>query len=92
MQLKCCGYLNSTSPPFVQDPFCKNPQFAAAQLGCVRPFSTYSNNFLDIVFTGAFGIVGFDALLIVMIAIVVKDRKEKARYREIDEKNGARAF
>lgn len=41
-------------------------------------------------FTGAFGIVGFDVIVMLMITIVLKDRKEKERYRHIDEKNGVR--
>ena len=78
-------------------------------VGCITPFSKLANNFLDVVFTGAFGIVGMcrnwfqiclranifiglDVVLILGIAIVLKDRKEKARYRVIDEKNGAGAF
>jgi hypothetical protein len=57
-QLKCCGYANSTSPPFVVDSQCPSAVEAATQIGCVGPFSTYANNFLDPIFTGAFGIVG----------------------------------
>jgi hypothetical protein len=58
----------------------------------VGPFSTYANNFLDLVFTGAFGIVGVDVALILATAMLLKDRKEKERYRHIDEKNGTGAF
>ena len=90
--MNCCGYANSTSPPFVPDTTCPNALVAAAQLGCVTPFSKEANNFLDLVFTGAFGIVGIDAILVICTAIVLKDRKEKERYRFIDEKNGAGAF
>ena len=61
-------------------------------VGCVKPFSAYANNFLDTIFTGAFGIVGIDAFLILAIAMLLKDRKEKERYRHIDEKSGARGF
>jgi hypothetical protein len=57
-QLKCCGYMNSTSPPFVVDTTCTNSLVAENLGGCVGPFSTFANNFLDLVFTGAFGIVG----------------------------------
>ncbi|CAG8951343.1 hypothetical protein HYFRA_00008093 [Hymenoscyphus fraxineus] len=90
--LQCCGYANSTSPPFVQDSFCTSATKAASELGCVTPFSKEANNFLDLVFTGAFGIVGIDAVLVITTAILLKDRKEKERYRFIDEKNGAGAF
>jgi len=88
----CCGYANSTSPPFVVDTTCPNALVAAAQVGCVSPFSKYANNFLDIIFTGAFGIVGVDVALILATAMLLKDRKEKERYRHIDEKSGAGAF
>jgi len=91
-KLKCCGYTNSTSPPFVVDNVCTNSLIAANLGGCVGPFSTFANNFLDVVFTGAFGIVGIDGLLVLSTAILLKDRKEKERYRHIDEKNGAGAI
>lgn len=84
--------MNSTSPPFVVDTTCPNALVAAAQGGCVAPLASYANNFLDIIFTGAFGIVGVDVALIIMTAILLKDRKEKERYRHIDEKSGAGAF
>jgi len=71
---------------------CPNAQVAAAQVGCVGPFSKYAGLFLDVVFTGAFGIVGIDVLFILCTAILLKDRKEKARYRFIDEKSGVGAF
>ena len=57
-EFSCCGYLNSTSPPFVVDSTCPNSLVAASTVGCVGPFSSYANNFLDLIFTGAFGIVG----------------------------------
>jgi hypothetical protein len=50
--------MNSTSPPFVVDSVCTNSLVAANLGGCVSPFATFGNNFLDLVFTGAFGIVG----------------------------------
>jgi len=91
-KFNCCGYTNSTSPPFVTDSTCPNALAAAAQIGCVSPFSSFANNFLDLVFTGAFGIVGVDVLLVLSTAMLLKDRKEKERYRHIDEKSGAGAF
>ncbi|KAG0651399.1 hypothetical protein D0Z07_1677 [Hyphodiscus hymeniophilus] len=91
-EFSCCGYTNSTSPPFVVDTTCPNALVAAATVGCVGPFSSFGNNLLDLVFTGAFGIVGVDVVLIMATAMLLKDRKEKARYRHIDEKNGAGAF
>lgn len=91
-RFNCCGYTNSTSPPFVVDSTCPNSLVAASMVGCVGPFSSYGNNFLDLIFTGAFGIVGIDVILIMATAMLLKDRKEKERYRHIDEKNGAGAF
>lgn len=57
-EFSCCGYKNSTSPPFVVDSTCPNALVAASTVGCVGPFSSFGNNFLDLIFTGAFGIVG----------------------------------
>ncbi|KAJ5054927.1 uncharacterized protein L3040_001189 [Drepanopeziza brunnea f. sp. 'multigermtubi'] len=91
-EFACCGYLNSTSPPFVVDATCVDNLVAAAEGGCVGPLSSFANNFLDIVFTGAFGIVGIDVVFILATAILLKDRKEKERYRHIDEKSGTRGF
>ncbi|TAQ88954.1 hypothetical protein B7494_g2729 [Chlorociboria aeruginascens] len=91
-ELGCCGYQNSTSPPFVVDSTCPTAAVAATIVGCVTPFSKLANNFLDEIFTGAFGIVGIDVALVLMTTMLLKDRKEKARYRVIDEKNGARSF
>jgi len=91
-KFNCCGYANSTSPPFAVDATCPNAAAAAQQAGCVGPFASFGNNFLDLVFTGAFGIVGVDVALILATAMLLKDRKEKERYRHIDEKNGAGAF
>ncbi|KFZ00953.1 hypothetical protein V501_10331 [Pseudogymnoascus sp. VKM F-4519 (FW-2642)] len=91
-KLKCCGYLSSNSPPFFQDSVCTNPLVAAQLSGCVGPFSTLANNFLDLIFTAAFGVVGIDVALILCIAMLLKDRKEKERYRHIDEKSGTAGF
>jgi hypothetical protein len=91
-EFQCCGYANSTSPRYVPDSMCPDDATAAAQVGCVGPFSKYAGLFLDVVFTGAFGIVGVDVALILCTAILLKDRKEKERYRFIDEKSGAEGF
>jgi len=83
----CCGYLNSMTPPFVVDNVCKDVNTASALMGCVGPFSSFANTYLDLVFTAAFGIVGVDVLLLLCIATVLKHRSELERYRHIDEKN-----
>ena len=88
----CCGYENATSPAFVTDSTCTNELVAASLQGCVNPFATFANRYLDIVFTGIFGIVGIDVMLLLAIACVSKVRKEKERFRFIDEKNGAIAL
>ncbi|RDW92444.1 hypothetical protein BP5796_01838 [Coleophoma crateriformis] len=90
--LVCCGYFNSTAPPFVVDSVCPTAAVAATQIGCVTPFTSLANAFLDTIFTAAFGIVGVDVAVILAIAMLLKDRKEKERYRHIDEKNGANGF
>ena len=87
-KFKCCGYTNFNSPPFVQDNTCTNPLVAANLGGCITPFGSFANKFLDIVFTADFGIVAIDGCLLLAIACVLKERKEQARYRTIDEKHG----
>jgi hypothetical protein len=44
------------------------------------------------VFTAVFGIVGIDVLAVLAIAMLLKDRKEKERYRHIDEKLGLKDY
>jgi len=56
--------------------------------GCISPFSTFANVYLDVIFTALFGIVGVDTLLLLCVACVLKSRKEMERYRHIDEKMG----
>lgn len=75
------------SPPFVVDNVCQNAQIAATFQGCVGPFSSYANAYLDLIFTAAFGIVGVDVILLLCIVMVLKYRSELDRYRHIDEKN-----
>jgi len=87
-KFNCCGYVNSTTPPFVQDVTCSNTLVAAQKGGCISPFSSFANKYLDRVFTAAFGIVGLDAMLVLTVAMVLKYRMEQERYRHIDEKNG----
>ncbi|KAF9698534.1 hypothetical protein EKO04_003558 [Ascochyta lentis] len=84
----CCGYVNATTPPFVQDSTCTNALVAAQKGGCIGPFSSFTNRYLDQIFTAAFGIVGIDFILVLCVAMVLKYRMEQERYRHIDEKNG----
>lgn len=84
----CCGYVNATTPPFVQDSTCTNALVAAQKGGCIGPFSSFTNKYLDQIFTAAFGIVGVDFILVLCVAMVLKYRMEQERYRHIDEKNG----
>ena len=86
-RFQCCGYASATSPPFVLDNTCTNVLVADSLGGCVGPFSTFANNFLDLPFTAAFGIAGIDVLLLLSIACLFKDRKEKERFQRIDSKS-----
>jgi hypothetical protein len=86
----CCGYDNSTSPAHVTNPTCPSPAAAALNRGCATYISSFANGFIDKVFTAMFGVVGVDALLILAIACLLKERKESARYRIIDQKTGYR--
>ncbi|RAO64945.1 uncharacterized protein BHQ10_000957 [Talaromyces amestolkiae] len=88
----CCGYYNSTSPPFVTDATCTTPLVAAEKEGCVGPFSSFVNSTLDAIFTAIFGIVALDMILLICVAVLSKDRKEKERYRLIDAKVGLQAI
>ncbi|KAM0439679.1 hypothetical protein ACHAPT_000771 [Fusarium lateritium] len=86
----CCGYFNSTTPAFVMDSTCTSPASAALLRGCATSISSFSNLHIDSIFTIVFGIVGVDAIFILCIACLLKDRKERERYRHIDEKSGYR--
>lgn len=84
----CCGYRNATSPPFVRDSTCTNVLVAAYLQGCVGPFSSHANSLLSAVFTAGFAIVGIDIILLLGIASLLKDRKDRERYALIDAKAG----
>jgi hypothetical protein len=71
---------------------CSNGLLAAQLDGCVGPLSNYANTYLDYVFTAVFGIVGIDVLAVLALAMLLKDRKEKERYRHIDEKLGLKDY
>lgn len=88
----CCGYFNSTSPAFVTNDLCTSPAAAALQRGCASAITTFSNTLIDDIFTAVFGMVGVDVILIMGITCVLKDRKERERYRHIDEKTGYRGI
>jgi len=87
-KFNCCGYTNSTSPPFITDSVCISEVEAAKKAGCVGPFAKYAEHFLNLVFTAAFGVVGLDMVLLLCVAMLIKRRKEILRYRRIDEKRG----
>ncbi|KAI5464122.1 hypothetical protein BGZ63DRAFT_421199 [Mariannaea sp. PMI_226] len=89
---ECCGYLNSTAPAFVTDTTCPSPAAAALLRGCATAFSSFANVHIDNIFTVVFGIVGIDAIFVLCIACLLKDRKERERYRHIDEKAGFRTL
>ncbi|KAJ4298568.1 hypothetical protein N0V88_003598 [Collariella sp. IMI 366227] len=61
---------------------------AAVMRGCATPISSFANVFLDNIFTALFGVVGFDVVFIMATACLLKERKERERFRHIDEKNG----
>ncbi|KAL2136052.1 hypothetical protein VTI74DRAFT_5632 [Chaetomium olivicolor] len=84
----CCGYFNSSSPAFVTDTTCPSKAAAALMRGCATPITSFANVFLDNIFTALFGIVGFDVVFIMATACLLKERKERERFRHIDEKNG----
>ncbi|KAI2617087.1 hypothetical protein GGR54DRAFT_211721 [Hypoxylon sp. NC1633] len=87
----CCGYFNSSSPAFITDAACPSPAAAALMRGCSAPLTSFGNTFVDNIFTAVFGMVGIDTVLLMTIACLLKDRKERERFRHIDEKTGARS-
>lgn len=91
-RFNCCGYENERTPPFVQDNVCTNSLVAATAGGCKQAFSAFANSFLDKIFTALFGAVAVDVVLLLYVAMVLKQRAEYARYRIIDQKHGTRGF
>jgi hypothetical protein len=87
-KFKCCGYINSTTPLYVQDSICSSDIMAASMDGCVTAFSSYAEQWLNYIFTAAFGIVGMDFVLLLCASMLIKYRKEQLRYRLIDQKWG----
>jgi hypothetical protein len=84
---QCCGYSNPTL--FTKDDTtCVNAATAARLGPCETPFGVFANRFLDVVFTTFFGFVAVDVMLLLAALCLIKDRKEKERYRLIDEKRG----
>ncbi|OCT50604.1 putative tetraspanin [Cladophialophora carrionii] len=85
-KFQCCGYSNPAL--FVKDDTCVSAATAARLGPCITPFGVFANSFLDVVFTTFFGFVAVDMMLLLAALCLVKDRKEKERYRLIDEKRG----
>jgi hypothetical protein len=82
----CCGYNNPAL--FVEDATCPTAAVAARLGPCMVPFGVFANQFLDVVFTTFFGFVAIDMMLLLSALCLIKDRKERERYRFIDEKRG----
>jgi hypothetical protein len=85
-KFQCCGYSNPAL--FVDDATCSSASVAARLGPCMVPFGAFANQFLDVVFTTFFGFVAADFMLLLSGLCVLKDRKERERYRFIDEKRG----
>lgn len=85
-KFQCCGFTNPAL--FVKDSTCTSAATAARLGPCVTPFGVFASRFLDIVFTTFFGFVAVDMMLLLAALCLIKDRKEKERYRLIDEKRG----
>ena len=84
-KFKCCGYDQPTL--FVKDTTCTSTAVAARLGGCITPFTSYANKFLDIVFTAFFGIVAVESFLLISVFCLMKHRGEQQRYRLIDRKS-----
>ncbi|EFQ98335.1 tetraspanin [Nannizzia gypsea CBS 118893] len=82
----CCGFENSTSPLYHYDSTCMSDLLAAQKPGCIGPMSDYAFSFFGNISTATFGIVVIDTVLLLCVAMLFKDRKDRTRYRLIDEK------
>ncbi|KAI9883874.1 MAG: assembly factor cbp4 [Watsoniomyces obsoletus] len=91
-RFNCCGYLDAATPPFQQDATCTNAFVAAQKQGCMGPFSDFANGYLDRISTAIFGMVALDVILLLSVAVLLKDRLEKARFRLGDLKHGLRSI
>jgi len=88
-QFNCCGFFNSTSPPFVTSPnACPDAATAANRTGCIVPLQPFADLFLDRLFTTLFGFVGIGTCTVLAGAMLVKARTTEARYIRIAEKGG----
>ncbi|ETN40752.1 uncharacterized protein HMPREF1541_05032 [Cyphellophora europaea CBS 101466] len=85
-RFECCGYNNPSL--FIRDQTCPTAAVAAQLGSCTVPFGSFANQFLDVVFTGFFGFCAVDMLLLLATMCLIKDRKERERFRKIDMKLG----
>ena len=86
-KFQCCAYRDTSL--FVQDPTCPSAAVAARLGPCMGPFSVFANHFLDVVFTTFFAFCAVDLMLLLSALCLIKDRRERERYRLIDEKRGS---
>lgn len=56
LQFRCCGYFDNKS--FQKDRACSSAAAASRMQTCMGPFTSFANDFFDIVFTSMFGFVG----------------------------------
>lgn len=85
----CCGYLNSTSPGFVQSVACPNADIAASRVGCAVPFDAFADSLLNKMFTSLFGLSGLAIVALLSGLVLVKRITELQRFRNIDLKKSA---
>lgn len=88
----CCGYIDAATPPYRRDGTCPNAFVAAQKAGCVGGFSDYANHYLDRIFTLIFGMVALDFVVLVAVAVLLKERLDRARFRLGDLKHGLRGI
>lgn len=91
-RFNCCGYVDAATPAFRQDSTCPNAFIAAQKPGCMGAFSDFANGYLDAVFTAVFGMVALDMILLLAVAVLLKDRLDRARFRLGDMKHGLRGI
>ncbi|KAI9787900.1 MAG: phospholipid scramblase 1 [Peltula sp. TS41687] len=91
-RFNCCGYIDAATPSFRQDSTCTNALVAAQKPGCMGSFSDFANRYLNRVFTVIFGFVALDVVILLGVAVLLRDRLERARFHYSDLKNGLRSI
>jgi len=89
--LSCCGYRQSTELG-VNAGFCADTVFAVTQSGCASKILPLADSTLNHVFTSIFGFMVIVLGFFLATVCLVYRRKQRERFRRIDEKRGGQGF